>query len=374
MGSMITRVDVVPVPALRTDVDEFVPEWALPAVRKPRAQEWPDNRTRLAVRIATDDGVGWFAPVGEAVAALITEQLGPALQGRNALAWRYVGELRLAGRHQRGAHARMALSAVELALWDVRSRLLGRPVTDVLGGARRDRVPVYATALGFDIDHPLASDIARWIVEEGFWAQKWRLPGCARGEPAPADVARLAMLRDAIGEGKRLCVDVAGAWDRGYARRMMPALADYQVEWVEEPAPVPPRWFADAGVAVAGGEHDVDIDDQLRSVCSGDLQVWQPDPAWNGGLVPSLFMIELAASHGLSCCPHGTSLSAVALLGGLHTATAVPAVEYHMTLEPLRQSGIHSPIVPAGGSLSVRQTPGLADFTEVPKTSERTVS
>lgn len=374
MGSTITRVDTVAVPPLGSRVDEAVPAWALPAMRTPRTQDWPDNHVRWAVRIDTDDGAaGFFAPVGAAVASLVTEQLGPGLLGRDALAWRYLDELRLAGRHQRGPHARMALSAVELALWDLRSRLHGLPVTDLLGGAQRERVPVYATALGFDIDHPLAGDIARWIAESGFWAQKWRLPGFAHGESPCADAARLSVLRDAIGAQARLCVDVTGAWDRSYTRRMVPALVEHQVEWVEEPARILPRWFAEASIAVAGGEHDVDSDDQLRSLCSGDLQVWQPDPAWNGGLVPSMRMTELAALHGLLCCPHGTSLPSAVILAGLHTATAIPAVEYHLTLEPLRQGGIHNPVIPTGGSVPVRRTPGVADFTHVPEMSGRDV-
>lgn len=355
-------------PALGKHVGEVVPEWASPAMRTPRALDWPDNRARRAVRIVTDDGAsGFFAPVGVAVASLVTDQLGPSLLGRDALAWRYLDELRLAGRHQRGSHARMALSSVELALWDLRSRLLGRPVTDLLGGAQRDRVPTYATALGFDIDHPLAGDIARWIAEAGFWAQKWRLPGFAQGQPPRADGARLSLLRDAIGEQARLCVDVTGAWDRSYARRMVPALVEYKVEWVEEPAGIPPRWFVDASVAVAGGEHDVDSDDQLRSLCSGDLHVFQPDPAWNGGLVSSVRMTDLAVLHGLSCCPHGTSLPSVVILAALHSTAAIPAVEYHLTLEPLRQGGIHSPVIPTGGSVPVRRSPGVADFVYVPE-------
>lgn len=362
MAALITHVQTVPMPALGTVVEDTMPEWALSAVRVPRAQDWPDNRTRLAVQITTEDGAGFFAPVGAAVATVVTEQIGPLLVGRDAVTWRWLDGLRLAARHQRGAHARMALSAVELALWDLRSRLLQRSVADLLGGALREYVPAYATALGVDIDHPLAGDIARWIDGEGFWAQKWRLPGCARGEPPQTDIARLARLRNAIGEQARLCVEVGGGWDRSHARHLMPALAEHQVAWVEEPAPVPPRWFAEAGIAVAGGEHDTDPEGQQRSVHSGDLQVWQPEPAWHGGLVPSLRSVDLAAAQGLVTCPHGTALPVASVLAGLHTAGQVPAVEYHLTLEPLRQGGIHAPLTPDGGWLPVRSTPGLADI------------
>lgn len=361
MAARITGVQTLPLPGLGTATWETVPEWALPAVRTPRAQHWPDNRTRLAVEITTQDETGWFGPIGAPVARLITEQLGPSLVGRDAVTWRWLEGLQLAGRHQQGPHARMALSAVELALWDLRSRLLRRPVTELLGGALREHVPAYATALGFDIDHPLAADLARWIAEEGFWAQKWRLPGCTRGEPVQADIARLARLRAAMGEQARFCLDVGGSWDRSYARQLLPALAEHQVAWVEEPAPVPPRWFAEAGIAVAGGEHNVDLDDQHRSMLSEDVQVWQPEPAWNGGLGPTLRLVDLATAEGLLTCPHGTALSVASLLAGLHTAEQVPAVEYHLTLEPLRQGGIHLPLAPDAGWLPVRATPGLTD-------------
>lgn len=366
MGAPITRVETLLMPALGTVDEDSIPEWALPAVHTPRAQDWPDNRTRMAVRITTEDEAGCFAPVSAAVATLVTDQLGPSVVGQDSLTWRWLDELRLAGRHQRGPHARMALSSVELALWDLRSRLFQRPVTDLLGGARREYVPAYATALGINIDHPLAGDIARWIADQGFWAQKWCLPGCMRDEPAQADIARLGLVRDAIGEQTRLCIDVAGAWDHGYARRMVPALAEHRVEWVEEPTPVPARWFAEAGIAVAGGEHDVDLDDQLRAVSTEEVQVWQPDPAWNGGLVPSLRSVDLTAAAGLLTCPHGTALPVSSVLAGLHTARQVPAIEYHLTLEPLRQGGMHSPITPVAGLVPVRNAPGIADFLTEP--------
>lgn len=360
MAARITGVQTVALPELRPAAWDTVPDWALPAVRTPRAQDWPENRTRLGVELTTEDGAGRFAPVGAAVAQLIIEQLGPGLVGRDALSWRWLDGLELAGRHQRGSHARMALSAVELALWDLRSRVLQRPITELLGGARREYVPVYATALGLDIDHPLAGDLAQWIANEGFWAQKWRLPGCARGEPAQVDIARLARLREAVREQTRLCLDIGGGWDRSYARQLLPALAEHQVAWVEEPGPVPSNWFATAGIAVAGGEHEVDPETQHRTLLSGDVQVWQPEPSWHGGLVPSLRSTEVATAEGLLTCPHGSSLPVASLLAGLHTAEQIPAIEYHLTLEPLRQAGTYTPLTPESGWLPVRTDPGLA--------------
>lgn len=148
-------------------------------------------------------------------------QVAPAVIGRDVDAWRALASLAAHGRHRQGGHIRLAVSAVELAAWDLRSHLAGVPVGVLLAGERRARVPVYATALGVDIDHPLAPDIARWLVGEGFWAQKWGLPGAVRGETPRADAVRLRRIRDAIGEEARICVDVGVRWSADYSRQML---------------------------------------------------------------------------------------------------------------------------------------------------------
>lgn len=113
------------------------------------------------------------------------------------------------------------------------------------------------------------------------------------------------------------------------------------------------------GLARAAGEHDYDADTQLRTLTRGGVQIWQPDPSWNGGLARSVFLVDLAWALGIPSFPHGSALPVAVHLASLMSADVVPAVEYHLTLEPLRQSVYAVPLSPDRGLFSVVESPGL---------------
>ncbi|MDA8369062.1 MAG: mandelate racemase/muconate lactonizing enzyme family protein [Nocardiopsaceae bacterium] len=370
--SRVRQVVVHPLPALPQHSANILPEWAQPAIRTPIAQPWPENQNRFVIGVVDDLGnTGWFGPVSASVAAIIRDQIMPWAMGVEVRAWRSAATIRPQGRHRSGSHVRLAISAVELALWDLRSRILNLAIGDLIGGRARTVVPAYATALGIDIDHPVAPEVASWLVEEGFWGQKWRLPGYDRGEPPQADARRLERLRIAIGDAARLCVDAGKRWNTGYARQMLPVLAEHQVTWIEEPGMVSDNDLARFGLVHAAGEHDYDSDDQLLTLTCGTVQAWQPDPSWNGGLAHSVRMVELAAALGIPCFPHGSNLPAALHLASLMPSEAIPAVEYHLSLEPLRQAVYTVPLIPDRGAFALTDRPGLAapyrlDETNVP--------
>ncbi|SUD49593.1 L-rhamnonate dehydratase [Nocardia otitidiscaviarum] len=361
MGDTITAVSIRPLPPTPTQAPDcqVLPDWACPAQRPPAGRVWPESAVRFAVEVVDSTGVaGTFGPVSASVAAVVRDQVAPVVVGCDVDAWRVLASPALAGRHVHGAHVRLAVSAVELAAWDLRSLHHGAAVGALVGGQRRTQVPVYASALGIDIDHPLAADIAAWLTDTGFWASKWALPGADRGEPPSRDAQRLRRLRDAVGDAARLCVDVGGRWPLDYARQMLPALAEVGVSWIEEPGAVPASDLLAYGLARAEGEHDYDPADQLRAL-SGDVQIWQPDPSWCGGLAHTLAMVELAGLRGIRTIPHGGGLAAALALAEAAPAHLVPAIEYHLTLEPLRQAAQLHPLIPVHGTLTPRTAPGL---------------
>lgn len=360
-SASVVEITVHPLPPLPQRALGPLPEWAAPAVRGQVAQPWAENRRRFALKVLDDRGHGgWFGPVSGSVAAIVQEQIAPVIVGKDIQAWRSTAYVRPQGRHRSGAQIRLAVSAVELALWDLRSRVQNMPVGELFGGRIRTAIPAYATAMGIDIDHPLAGDVASWIVKAGFWGQKWGLPGHDNGEPPRVDARRLERLRTAIGDDARLCLDVAGRWDANYARQMLPILAECCITWVEDPGAVSSGDLARFGLAYATGEHDYDTLQQLRTLISGGVQVWQPDPSWNGGLVQSARMVELARELGIPCFPHGSGLTTGLHLSSVMPSHVVPAVEYHLTLEPLRQAVHTMPLVPDRGEFSLGDDPGLA--------------
>lgn len=338
----------------------MLPDWAAAAISSASHPPWPETQRWFVIEVHDEDGAaGVFGPCAASVVAIIRDQLAPALVGWPVNVWRGLGRLPVAGRHRSGPHFWLAVSAVELALWDLRSRRAGRPVADLLGGRHRGTVRAYATAFGIDIDHPLALDVARWIAESGFWGQKWRLPGADRGESPRSDAERVHRLRGALGPDARLMIDGLGRWNRAYIMRLLPALSEADVTWVEEPNVGGQRSWGGIGVPVAAGEHAYDPGDQIETIMSGRVQVWQPDVAWHGGLRQSLAMVDLAASRGIPSFPHASSLPVSLHLAALCDEGAVPAVEYHLTLDPRRHAVLEQPPAPSNGVFGLPDTPGL---------------
>lgn len=336
-----------------------MPDWARPAVR-PLSPRWPENQQAFAVEVASEDGDrGLFGPCARATVDIVLDQLAEAVVGTRAGEWRLQGTA-AAGRHRTGAHFRVALSALELASWDLRSRVEDVPVTDLLGGAVVPRVRAYASALGVDVEHPLAPEVAKWLAEEGFYGQKWALRMTGDADVGAA-LAALGRIRAAIGDA-RLFVDAVGTWPRDVLLLALPALEELGIAWVEEPfGPGRRVGMVPRGVPIAGGEHSYDPETQVQQLSSGELDVWQPDVGWHGGLDQTLWAARLAASFGIRVFPHGGCLPGALAVGALLGEAVVPAIEYHLTIEALRQTTYVREIVPLGGWIEARRVSGLTD-------------
>jgi L-alanine-DL-glutamate epimerase-like enolase superfamily enzyme len=342
----------------------LLPDWAHAAVR-PAPVPWPENREQFVVEVVAADGVvGRCGPCTAVTVQVIRDQIAPVLVGRHPRAHRTLTDRSVLGRHRAGGQFRIALSAARLALLDLSSRLARTSVCALLGGPTRTKVPCYASALGLDINHPVAKDVAAWLVEQGFYGQKWTLPGFSCGEEPAVDAARLAHLRDAVGPGGRLMVDALGRWSLDYAVRMSPILADLGIAWLEEP--LDPLRSADlrrlhtaGAVPIAAGEHAYDAAAQLTLIGSGLVDIWQPDVGWQGGLADALTVADFAAAAGLRVFPHGGSLATATALAALTDPEVLPAVEYHLTQEPVRQQAQLEPPIPDLGQLPVRDDVGI---------------
>ncbi len=342
-----------------------IPAWARCALRPP-TRSWPEHADEYLVEVVCADGaIGRYGPCSATTVRVIADQLAPLVLGMDVSAFRLLRGA-MVGRHRSGAHVRVAVSAVELAVLDAAARRCGVSVARLLGGPTRERVPGYASALGLDVDHPIAADVAAWLAEQGYWGQKWFLPGFIRGEEPRRDAARLEGLRAAAGADARVMVDAGGTWSDDYALRMIPALHATQVAWLEEPFDhrVAADWArlrSSSPVPLAAGEHAYDRTAQLYLLIDRVVDVWQPDVGWAGGIEEALWSVELAATLGLRTFPHGGSLAGALALAGLTAPADVPAVEYHLTQAPRRESVMAQPMEPRGGWLPVPQRPGLAE-------------
>jgi L-alanine-DL-glutamate epimerase-like enolase superfamily enzyme len=145
-----------------------------------------------------------------------------------------VGErlLRIGGAGAPAGLVTRAVSAIDVALWDIRGKALGQPVYKLLGGYR-DRVPCYASGfLWRNFDLSALDKTARRLVDEGFRAMKFRL---GAEDSAAKEIARMRVMREAAGDGADLMVDINQGWDVNQAIAIGREMASYNLFWLEDP-------------------------------------------------------------------------------------------------------------------------------------------
>jgi L-alanine-DL-glutamate epimerase-like enolase superfamily enzyme len=307
-----------------------------------------DHTTVVAAEVAAGPVVGLGFTYGpRACAALIRDVLTDRIVGLDALdvprIWSSMVEsVRNDGR---AGIASMAISAVEIGVWDAKAKLLEVPLYRLLGAAR-DAVPVYASG-GFVslTDEELGHQLATWAGELGYPRIKMKI-GVDRGSDPRRDLDRVALARKAIGPDVELFVDANGAYRRKEAIRIGRAVASEGVTWFEEPvssddleglrevrAAIEPE--------VAAGEYGYDIFGFGR--LAPVVDVLQADVTRCGGIQGWQRAAAVAAAHGLELSGH----TAPAL--HLHVACSVPNlrhVEYfvdHAQAERLLFNGTPEP-------------------------------
>jgi D-galactarolactone cycloisomerase len=305
------------------------------------------ERNSLLVKITTADGlVGWgeggqYGPP-EPVAACINHVFAPRLLGRTvrhpAAVWE---ELYTFSRDfgQKGSYVE-ALSAIDIALWDLWGKTLGQPIHELIGGAFRSHVKAYATGCYYGEnfrDQPaLLRDLAREATSyrsSGFDILKMKV-GLLSIE---RDAERVAVVRETIGPDVKLLVDANHAYNISGAIRMGRALERHGILWFEEPV-VPEdrdgyRRIRDAlDVPIAGGECEFTRFGFLELFRQQCLDIAQPDLCVCGGFSEWMRIQSLAMSFGVLTVPHVWG-SAVAIAAALQALATVPPTPY--TLEPV---------------------------------------
>ena len=272
-----------------------------------------------------------------------------------------------------GSYLRRALAGLDTALWDLRGKLEGKSVCELLGGRPRP-FPVYASSMRRDIaPEAEAERLARLQETEGYRAFKFRVGReCGHDEdewPGRSE-AVVAAVRKALGDEAALLVDANSCYTAGKAIEVGRMLEDHGVCHFEEPCPY---WEIDwtrqvteaLDLDVTGGEQDCDLATWRRIVDSRAVDIVQPDVCYIGGLTRALKVAELAAAAGLPCVPHSANLSLVTVFS-LHMmgaiANAGPYVEF--SIEPSAdyypwQDGIFSPALKArDGKVQIPEGPG----------------
>jgi D-galactarolactone cycloisomerase len=340
------------------------------------AQGWVDTRTALLVRVEAADGtVGWgecWGPVA-GTRETVEELLGPRIVGEDPREVERIYE----DLYDRGRAAYQsvvplpAISGIDVALWDLRGKLLGRPVASLLGGARRERVRAYATGHYFKRDADLEEQYRRIAAEArenaaALGAVKLKTGLRLLGYGHEEDVELVRRVHEAVGADPALMVDANYAYDPGTARRVGRELEGLDVAWFEEP--VPPEnldgyaHLRDAlDVPVAGGECHTPAE-FTRLFDRGGLDVAQPDVCNVGGLTPARRIATAAPDRGVQVVPHvwGTSVALAASLHLIATLRGDPWLEFDRSPNPLRKEVSADPIAAdERGRVAIPEGPGL---------------
>jgi L-rhamnonate dehydratase len=255
-----------------------------------------------------------------------------------------------------------AMAAIDIALWDIRGKLAGRPVHALLGPMSRDRLRVYGThSLGTTLEE--TARLALQMRDRGFSAVKF---GWAPlGPNAEADEAIVRTLRRTLGESVDLLIDAGNAWDAETAIERCQRFEPYRLYWLEEPlAPDDFAGYAHVTATVptriAAGELLQTYGELSRLVLEGRVGVIQVDVS-RVGLTEAMRIAHLADAHGVPCVNHTYALDGD-LLASLHFAAAAPRTllfEYPARPNELREALFHDRVVPVNGVVRVPDGPGL---------------
>src|SRR5690606_36647087 len=342
------------------------------------------KRDAIVVRVETSEGVTGYGEAHPgrspgAIASLIHNTLAPLLQGMAATdvigAWQRVHRMQLSS-HGLGAGAAMALSGIDMALWDIRGKAAGMPLYELLGGSRR-RIPAYAggIALGYQPAASLA-DEARQYVEQGYRAVKLRI-----GDSVAADIERVTTVRKALGPDIDILTDANTAYPIAQVRRVLPVLADIQAGWLEEPFACNDfASYREAAritrlVPLAAGENHFTRFEFAQMLEAGAVQVWQPDLSKTGGITEGLRIAALASAFRLPIHAH-SSATGLNHAATLHFLAAIENAGYFEAcvskFNPMRDMFGKTFTVGADGCVEPPAGPGLgvevdeAVFNEFP--------
>ena len=334
------------------------------------------RRQHCLVEVICDDGtVGWGECLGPAKPnAAIVDVYAQSLIGEDPLQTEKVWLTlynRLRDQGQRGLTV-TALSGIDIALWDIKGKHFGVPISMLLGGRFRNTVRAYATGSfrreGVDRITDIAAEVAGYR-REGFHAVKIKI-----GFDVEEDLAVIAAVREAIGPDMRLMIDANHGYDYLEAIELGKCAAQYGIDWFEEP--VLPEQIstyeavrAGQPIPVASGENWHGRYAMHEPLTRRAVDIVQPDICGVGGFSEMRRVADMAALHGVRLVPHvwGT---AVCLAASLQFMAALPPnpprrnpiepiMEFDRTENPFRQAVVLTPLEHHQGVMAIPDGPGL---------------
>ncbi|GGH90534.1 mandelate racemase/muconate lactonizing enzyme family protein [Arthrobacter liuii] len=333
-------------------------------LRRSWGVEAPENHV-IATEISTDDGgtgfgFSWTPTIGpQAVKALLDCDIAPFVTGLPATA-EAVWDVLWKRLHEAGGGGltTIAMAGVDLALWDLQGRRAGTSVTGLLG-QRHESAEVYGSGvnLHYTLDE-LVAQAERWIAA-GHEAVKIKV-----GKPdIREDRERVAAVRSVLGPDRRLMIDANQRWDLPTTLRALDALAEFGLEWLEEPIRADDLWAyrrlrKHSPVPIALGENLHTIYRFRDFIKAEAVDIIQPNIIRVGGITPFRRIVELARTHSIKVMPHLLP----ELSGQLALTLAEPTLVEDVEEASFEQLGIlagPSPVRFSNSRVTLADQPGL---------------
>lgn len=338
---------------------------------------WDGGGKSAWVRIYADNGLYGLSEAspmvhGNASLEIVSSAFTKMLLGKDPLDARVLQD-RLYHAHIKlgpdGGALAGALAAVDLALWDLKGKILGKPVYQLLGGAWRTELPFYASVGGNaerDVDGVCRAVEARMkdapaLVKIRFDGDKTR-----RDSDLPGDIAKARAVRKLVGDDFPLAFDANNTYSAHGAIRVGRVLEELGYSWFEEPVlPYHPPSFAAVAakldIPIAAGEQEYTLRG-IQSLIDSGVAIVQPDIVKTGGFTGLSDMAALARAYGVDLVPHQTQPT-VGHVANLHFVASLlhahhPA-EYNVAVPCEQNVVLTRPVAPVNGKFVLTDTPGL---------------
>ena len=340
--------------------------------------QWEYSERKICVvKVTTDSGhVGWGEGYGPAaVVQAGIKFLTPFILNHNPLETETIWGImyrRTLDFARRGILV-SAISAIDVALWDLKGRILDQPVHLLLGGKKRDTITPYATGMYFSNGSEALSKVlskeAKKYVDQGFKAMKMKV-----GLGIKEDIENVKKVRDAIGPDINLMIDSNHAYNLREAIYLAKALESFDIYWFEEP--ISPEYYGQYAelrsktiIPIAGGECEYLRFGFKTLLESNSVDIVQPDICATGGLTEAKKIASLASTFGVEVVPHtwGTGIAISAAIHFVSNLDILPGrlkspncyMEYDRTENGLREELTHTEMMVKNGEIKISDAPGL---------------
>lgn len=338
-------------------------------------QGWTAVRQYLIVRATAEDGSVGYGECWGPIAGneqIVRDVIAPMVVGEPVHTGRLWNEVAFKLRWAYHSFSPVsALSGVDIALWDLKGRLLGQPVHELLGGASHSSVPAYATGHYFrrvdtveqQISHVLEEASAN--LERGFRRLKLKIGLGLLGMTHRDDIALMRAVRERY-DDVGLMIDANCCYDLGEATSVGRAAEELGYDWFEEPLPPTDldgyeRLSQKLDVPIAGGESWPSLASFVEVLHRRLVAVAQPDAGSVGGITELKRIADLAQAMNVACYPHvwGTP---IALAASLHVLATLPGrvlLEFDRSPNPIREMLVEEAFTLTNGEVAVPRGPGL---------------